>query len=444
MSRRRSNVAHGSRLHRVPVLGDPAVQSPLRRTSTRGDGQPSFVPDNLYVRDCVEVFDHQPVKDELLFEKAGPRERIFFDPARTKAAIVTCGGLCPGLNDVLRSVFLELYMNYGVRDVLGIRYGYQGLNPQVGVPPVLLSLENVEDIHREAGTVLGSSRGHQDPAVMVDFLVDQGINILFCVGGDGTQRGAHQIYAEANRRGLNIAVVGIPKTIDNDIAYCQQSFGLVTAVAESQKVLDCAHAEAKGVPYGIGLVKLMGREAGFITAIATLASQDVNFALVPELPFALEGEQGFLPVLRQRMLDRRHAVVVVAEGAGQDLFEQARRERDASGNIKFEDIGWFLKQNIVDYFAQHGPEVSVKYIDPSYIIRSVPANCEDSVLCDQFARHAVHAAMSGKTDVLIGHVSSEFVHVPIQLVSSEKRRMSLEGQLWSSVIAATGQPKQFV
>jgi 6-phosphofructokinase 1 len=412
-------------------------------TRTPGDGYPSFVPDELCVPDGVEFLDGQPARERKLFEKAGPRETIYFDPGQTTAAIVTCGGLCPGLNDVIRSVFLELHMNYGVRTVWGIRYGYQGLNPRVGVPPLRLVPEMVEDIHREAGTMLGSSRGNQDPAVMVDFLVRNKIDILFCVGGDGTQRGAHAICEEVARRGLKIAIIGIPKTIDNDIPYCDQSFGLVSAVAEAQKVLDCAHAESKGVPYGIGLVKLMGREAGFISAAATVASQDVNFTLVPELPFVLEGDGGFLAALHARILARRHAVIVVAEGAGQDLFAKARQDHDASGNIKFQDIGTFLKQEILDYFAQHGPEVSVKYIDPSYVIRSVPANCEDSILCDQFARYAVHAGMAGKTDLLIGHISSQFVHVPIEMVVREKRRMPLEGQLWSAVLSATGQPRQF-
>ncbi len=436
-------MTHGIETHRVPTLGNPSRLSPLQRTNVKGDGHPRFVPDNLLVRDCVEVMDGEPPRAEKMFEMAGPRERIFFDPAQTRAAIVTCGGLCPGLNDVIRSVFLELRMNYGVQDVLGIRYGYQGLNPQVGLPPLQLTLESVEDIHREAGTMLGSSRGNQDTRVMVDFLVHQRINILLCVGGDGTQRGSHAIFEEVTRRGLDISIVGIPKTIDNDIPFCEQSFGLVTAVAEAQKVLDCAHAESKGVPYGIGLVKLMGRDAGFIAAAATVASQDVNFTLVPELPFVLAGEQGFLPVLRNRMLARRHAVIAVAEGAGQDLFQGACAARDASGNAKFLDIGVFLKQMILDYFTEHGPEVSVKYIDPSYIIRSVPANCEDSILCDQFARHAVHAGMSGKTDVLIGHVSRQFVHVPIGLLASQRRRMPLEGPLWSAVLSATGQPREF-
>jgi 6-phosphofructokinase 1 len=400
---------------RCPSLGDAAFRSPLA-----GNGCSGCVPDDLWIRNSVET-----TAEDLLFEKAGPREKIYFDPLATKAAIVTCGGLCPGLNDVIRSVFLELAMNYGVREVVGIRYGYQGLNPQAGVPPVRLTPDMVESIHREGGTILGSSRGQQEPAVMVDFLQQQGINILFTVGGDGTQRGSLKIYEEIARRGLKIAIVGIPKTIDNDIPYC-----------------DGAHAESKGVPYGIGLVKVMGRDAGFIAAAATVASQDVNFALVPESSFALDGECGLLPLLRKRMIDRRHAVIVVAEGAGQELFQTHSLHRDASGNVKYEDIGPFLKQHILNYFTNHGPKVDVKYIDPSYIIRSVPANSDDSILCDRFARHAVHAAMAGKTGVLIGHLSSRFVHVPIAMLSGQKRRLPLDGDLWRAVLAATGQPRE--
>jgi len=379
----------------------------------------------------------------VLFEKAGARQQIFFHPAQAKAAIVTCGGLCPGLNNVIRSAFLELHKNYGVQQVLGIRHGYQGLNPQAGQPPLRLSMELVEDIHKEGGTILGTSRGAQDPAVTVDFLQAQGINLLFCVGGDGTQRGAHAVYEEVHRRGLAIAVVGIPKTIDNDIDYVSRTFGFTTAVEVAQKVIDCAHTEAKAAPYGIGLIKVMGRDAGGNAAVATLASQEVNFTLIPEVPFALGGERGFLAALRRRMLDRRHAVIVVAEGAGQDLFPAAQAQRDASGNVKHQDIGLFLKQEITDYFAAHGPKVDLKYIDPSYIIRSVPANSEDDILCDQYARRAVHAAMAGKTDLLVGHVSGSFVHVPIPMAVGRKRQVRVEGELWNCVLAATGQPGRF-
>lgn len=406
------------------------------------------MPERCFVRPAAEVVldtepPVRPPEEDLLFEKAGPRERIYFDPAKTRAAVATCGGLSPGLNNVIRSLYLELHKNYGVPEVLGIRYGYQGLNPQVGEAPVPLTMEYVEQIHERGGTVLGTSRGAQDAATMVDFLSGRGIDILFCVGGDGTQRGAHAIHEEIHRRGLPIAVVGIPKTIDNDIPYCDRTFGFTTAVEAAQQVIGCAHVEAKGARDGIGLIKLMGREAGFIAAAATLASQEVNFILIPEVPFILLGENGLLEALRRRMIERHHAVIVVAEGAGQYLFEEAGRQFDASGNVKLHDIGPFLKQQIVGYFDRHGPKVDLKYIDPSYIIRSLPANCEDDALCDEFARRAAHAGMAGKTGLMIGLISGKYVHVPLALVTGQKRCVDLEGEFWASALASTGQPRVF-
>ena len=436
-------MSNAPRIINVATLGEPARRSPLDRTSARGDGEAKFVSPQRYVRASVEVQLDAP-EEEFWLEKAGAREQIYFDPAQTKAAIVTCGGLCPGLNNVIRSVFLELHMNYHAQEVWGVRYGYQGLNPAVGEPPVPLTMELVERIHEDGGTLLGSSRGGQDTGLMVDFLVQRQINILLCVGGDGTQRGTHQVYEELQRRGLPIAVVGIPKTIDNDLHFCSPTFGFATAVDVAARTIAAAHVEAKGAPYGIGLVKLMGREAGFIAAAATVASQEVNFCLVPEIPFALEGPQGLLETLRRRMLDRKHAVIVIAEGAGQNLFTEENRQRDASGNVKLQDIGLLLKQQIETYFKKYGPPVSLKYIDPSYLIRSVPANSQDDILCDQFGRRAVHAAMAGKTDLLIGYVNNAFVHVPLAMAIGRQRRMNPEGELWTAVRAATGQPRRFV
>jgi len=425
---------------RVSTLGERRFRSPLQLSTLPGDDIGDFTPDDarLLVRaDFVSACDVRP---DLSFQKAGPRQHLFFDPATTTAAVVTCGGLCPGLNNVIRSVFFQLHHNYGVKRTLGIRYGYRGLNPANGVPPLRLTTEFVESIHKLGGTALGSSRGPEDPRVMVDFLASERIDLLFTVGGDGTQRGAHEIAAEARRRGLPLAVVGIPKTIDNDIPYVWVSFGYNTALDKAREVLDCAHAEAKGVPNGISLVKLMGRYSGSIAAGATLASQEVNFTLVPEIPFDLEGENGFLACLKRRILARGHAVIVVAEGAGQDLISGGEPGLDASGNLRLLDVGPILKQRITDYFAGEGISVAVRYFDPSYIIRSVPANTDDSLLCDRLARNAVHAAMAGKTDVVMGLWYNTFIHVPIPLALSEKKRLRQEGEVWCSVLAATGQP----
>src|SRR4051812_35893549 len=376
----------------------------------------------------------------LQFELAGPRARLFFDSKQTRAGIVTCGGLCPGLNNVIRSLFLELHYGYGVAEVLGFRGGYGGLDPANGTEPVKITPQFIDGIHQKGGTILGSSRGPVDIARAVENLIARGVDILFTVGGDGTQRGAHELFLEARKRGHALSVVGVPKTIDNDIGFVSRTFGFFSAVEEAARTLDCAHTEARSVPGGIGLVKLMGRHAGFITAGATVASQDVNFALIPEVPFKLEA---FLAALKQRMLSNSHAVIAVAEGAGQDLLEAEAGGRDASGNVKLKDIGLFLREKIETYLKAEGVPAVMRYFDPSYQVRSRPANCEDALLCDLFARYAVHAAMAGKTGLVIGFLHERFIHVPIELLATQTKRLDPESGWWRSVLAATGQPRHF-
>jgi 6-phosphofructokinase 1 len=422
----------------VSTLGQCRHRSPLPMSTVPGDGVGDFVPDDTRVLYDICYAAGQPPSD-LAFERAGARETLFFDPPQTRAAIVTCGGISPGLNNVIRTLFFELVRNYGVREVLGIRFGYQGLNPQEGKPPFTLTAKMVDEIHHMGGTLLGTSRGPQEPTTTVDFLREREIDILFCVGGDGTQRGAHQIAAEAARRRLPIAVVGVPKTIDNDISFCQPTFGFATAVTEADTVIDRAHTEAIGVLNGVGLVKLMGREAGFITAAATIASGHVNFALIPEVPFELDGDNGLLAKLERRLAAREHAVIVVAEGAGQNLLADHRSGRDASGNPTLGDIGAFLKKQIGEYFSRRKMPVSVRYFDPSYHIRSCPANTTDSLWCEQFARNAAHAAMAGKTDTFIGRVHGQYIHVPLAATTGQRKRLSPEDDVWTAVLAITGQ-----
>jgi len=385
-----------------------------------------------------------PAPDGLLFEVAGPRATLFFDPPRTRAAIVTCGGLCPGLNNVIRSLYMAMRYTYGVPEVLGFRGGYGGLDPRRAPEPLTLTPELVRDIHRMGGTLLGTSRGPVDVGVAIENLMRRGVDVLFAIGGDGSQRGAAALHEEAVRRGHSLSVVGIPKTIDNDIAYVSRTFGYLTAIGEAARVLECAHTEAHSVENGIALVKLMGRHAGFIAAGATVANQDVNFVLVPEIPFALDGPGGFLATLERRIRERRHAVVVVAEGAGQDLVHADTTARDASGNVKLADIGPFLRQRIEAHFAQAQMPAVVRYFDPSYMIRSRHADAEDAIICDFYARHAVHAAMAGKTGLMIGLVHDTFVHVPIDLLTNlPPKRIDPESVVWQAVLATTGQPARF-
>lgn len=416
----------------ITQLGEARYESPIAFSST-GD---FFTPSHVQWQGGVAP------DDLLLFEKAGPRKKLFFDPAQTRAAIVTCGGLCPGLNNVIRSVTRELIRGYGVKSVLGIRGGYRGLDPARGKPPIELTDEVVEDIHKEGGTMLGTSRGPVDMGIAVDFLIKQGVNILFTVGGDGTQRGGNALFEEAKKRGHALSVVGIPKTIDNDVLHVTRTFGFGTAVDEAARVINSAHTEARSVDNGVALVKLMGRHAGFIAAAATVASQDVNFCLVPELPFALEGPGGLFAALERRLEKKEHAVVIVAEGAGQELLGTSG-EKDASGNTKLQDIGLFLRDALNAHFKTKGIEMTMRYFDPSYQIRGCPANTEDALLCDRMGRHAVHAAMAGRTGLVISYLHGQFVHVPISVIAAGGKRLGLDGELWRAVLSSTGQPAKF-
>ncbi|MBM4259630.1 MAG: ATP-dependent 6-phosphofructokinase [Deltaproteobacteria bacterium] len=375
------------------------------------------------------------------FGLAGPRAQLFFDPTTITCGIVTCGGLCPGVNDVIRSVVHTLTFGYGVPRVLGFRYGYAGLAANSGYPPIALTLEAVSNIHTIGGTTLGSSRGPQDVSEMVDTLQRHQVSILFTIGGDGTLRGAAALSREIAQRKLPISIIGIPKTIDNDLGWTDRSFGFATAVEEATTAIDAAHTEAHGAWNGIGLVKLMGRHSGFIAAHASLANSDVNFCLIPEVRFALEGKDGFLDLLMQRLERRHHAVIVVAEGAGQELLQDpAKQERDASGNLRLKDIGIFLRDEVTRFLQARHLDFSIKYIDPSYIIRSLPANAVDSEFCLILGQHAVHAGMAGYTDMVIGYWNRHFTQVPISLAVARRKQLDPEGPEWQSVLQATGQP----
>jgi len=373
------------------------------------------------------------------FEPAGPRSRIFHDPGATRAGIVTCGGLCPGINDVIKAIVQTLFFAYGVERVEGFRYGYRGLIPAHQHDPVSLDPDVVDSIHENGGSILGSSRGQQDIETMVDTLQNRGVNILFTIGGDGTQQGALAIAKTARARALPLSVVGVPKTVDNDLGFTERTFGFETAVYAAGAVIGSAHDEAKGALNGVSLVRLFGRDSGFIAASATLANSVVNFCLIPEVPFELDGPRGFLPALERRLGEKQHAVVVVAEGAGQDHFRDLPDRFDASGNLLHDDIGLFLRDRICEYLARRGIDHVLRYFDPSYLIRSVPARGTDAVYCLHLAENAVHAAMAGRTGMVAGSWHDRFVHVPIELATRARRKVDPGSQLWRSVVGVTRQ-----
>jgi 6-phosphofructokinase 1 len=431
----------------IPTLGEPKVQSPIKKyplVERLGRVlEKSFVPE----ADRVMVYDSldyaaclaQGAKP-LTLEAAGPRSQIYFDPSKVHCAIATCGGLCPGTNDVIRALVLELYHIYGVRHIFGVRYGFQGFIPKYGHDLMDLTPEAVANIHIFGGTVLSTSRGPQDTGEIVDALDRINIRILFLIGGDGTLRAATEICKEIARRELRIGVIVIPKTIDNDIPLVSRSFGFDTAVEVATEAIHAAHTEAIGSPNGIGLVKLMGRFSGFIAATATLALREVNYVLIPEADFDLDGEYGLLANLETRLQERRHALIVVAEGAGERYFTEENRERDPSGNLKPGNIGHFLQDEIKNYFKRRQMEINLKYIDPSYLIRSRPANYNDRIYCGFLGQNAVHAGMAGKTAMLVSRWHSHYVHIPIQAAVGKRKDVELDSPLWRSVIESTGQP----
>jgi len=431
----------------VKSLGPCRIDSPLkslvesRRTTVHYVAED----DRVLFHDTVGLVTATGLSPDQLpgFEPAGPRRKIFFEPAKLRVGIVTCGGLCPGINDVIRGIVMELSFHYGVQKIHGFRNGFQGFIPKYGHDVLDLTPDIVTEIDEGGGTVLGTSRGGQDPGEIVDCLERMNIRILFVIGGDGTLRGAMDIARVIAERGLAIAVVGVPKTIDNDIPYVDQSFGFQTAFGEATRSIRAAHVEAKASPNGVGLVRLMGRHSGFIACYAALAEPDANYVLIPEVPFALDGPGGLLDHLLERVRLRGHAVIVVAEGAGQDLCGDGRDARDASGNVKLDDIGLFLKDRIARHFATAGQDISLKYIDPSYNIRSVAANPYDSVYCLRLAQNAVHAALAGRTECVVGRWHGRFVHIPMPLAVSHRNEVAPDGDLWLAVLEATGQPRVF-
>ena len=434
----------------VENLGECKVKSPIELALEHGNFRATYARDSSFIRSRVNVYDYKKeieseanLKSDFM-EKAGPREYIYFNPSHVTAGICTCGGLCPGLNDVIRAVVRCLWNRYGVRRIKGIRFGYKGFFDQEGFEPIDLNPDNVDTIHKIGGTFLGTSRGGGDRITeIVDSIKRKGINMMFIIGGDGTQRGSLDIANEIERRGLKVAVVGIPKTVDNDLQFIDRSFGFETAVQKATQAVNSIHMEAHSQVNGIGLVKLMGRESGFIATATALASHETNFCLIPEVPFDMDGPNGLLAHLEERLKKRHHAVIVVAEGAGQELLSSTN-QTDASGNKKLADIGIFIRDKIAEYFAEKKIHINLKYIDPGYEVRAAVTTANDSIYCERLGNNAVHAAMAGKTKLVIGLVHDKYVHIPISMATLKRNVVDPESSLWRDCLDATLQPVYMV
>ncbi|XP_031263080.1 ATP-dependent 6-phosphofructokinase 3-like isoform X1 [Pistacia vera] len=431
-------------LQDVPHLSDyipdlPTYCNPLQDNPAYSVVKQYFV----HVDDTVpqKIVVHKNSPRGIHFRRAGPRQKVYFESDEVHACIVTCGGLCPGLNTVIREIVCGLYHMYGVKKVLGIDGGYRGFYAKNTIP---LTPKVVNDIHKRGGTVLGTSRGGHDTAKIVDSIQDRGINQVYIIGGDGTLKGASVIYEEVRKRGLKVAVVGIPKTIDNDIPVIDRSFGFDTAVEEAQRAINAAHVEAESIENGIGVVKLMGRYSGFIAMYATLASRDVECCLIPESPFYLEGEGGLFEYIEKRVKEDGHMVIVIAEGAGQDLVSESTSsmsQQDASGNKALQDVGLWISQKIKDHFSkQKKMVINLKYIDPTYMIRAIRSNASDNVYCTLLAQSAVHGAMAGYTGYTSGLVNGRQTYIPFYRINEKQNKVVITDRMWARLLSSTNQP----
>ncbi|PIN05038.1 Pyrophosphate-dependent phosphofructo-1-kinase [Handroanthus impetiginosus] len=430
-------------LEDVPHLTDflpdlPSYPNPLKKSQAYAVVKTFVSPEDVVAQKIVVQKDSPR---GIHFRRAGPREKVYFKSEEVRACIVTCGGLCPGINTVIREIVCGLSNMYGVNEILGIQGGYRGFYSK---NTISLTPKSVNDIHKRGGTFLQTSRGGHDTNKIVDNIQDRGINQVYIIGGDGTQKGAAAISKEVERRGLKVAVAGIPKTIDNDIAVIDKSFGFDTAVEEAQRAINAAHVEVESVENGVGIVKLMGRYSGFIAMHATLASRDVDCCLIPESPFYLEGQGGLFEFVEQRLKENGHIVIVLAEGAGQEYVAQsfhAADEKDASGNRLLLDVGLWLTQKIKDHFTNvRKMAINMKYIDPTYMIRAIPSNASDNIYCTLLAQSAVHGAMAGYTGFTVGPVNSRHAYIPISQVTETQNTVKLTDRMWARLLASTNQP----
>ncbi|XVF34956.1 hypothetical protein REPUB_Repub18cG0102700 [Reevesia pubescens] len=431
-------------LEDVPHLSDYIPDLPTYPNPLEGNPAYSVVKQYfVHVDDSVpqKVVVHRDGPRGIHFRRAGPREKVYFESDEVHACIVTCGGLCPGLNTVIREIVCSLYHMYGVKKVLGIDGGYRGFYAK---NTVQLDPKVVNDIHKRGGTILGTSRGGHDTSKIVDSIQDRGINQVYIIGGDGTLRGAAVIFEEVRRRGLKVSVAGIPKTIDNDIPVIDRSFGFDTAVEEAQRAINAAHVESESMENCIGLVKLMGRYSGFIAMYATLASRDVDCCLIPESPFYLEGPGGLFEYIERRLKEDGHMVIVIAEGAGQELLFEGMplmTQSDASGNKLLPDVGLWISQRIKDYFSkQRKMPINLKYIDPTYMIRAIPSNASDNVYCTLLAQSVVHGAMAGYTGFTSGLVNTRQTYIPFNQIIEKQNKVVITDRMWARLLSSTNQP----
>jgi len=397
-------------------------------------------PDELVMGHIITNDSKQAARDSETANgcfRANATRHIYWDPKDVRAAIVTCGGLCPGLNSVVRELTDCLYNEYGVKDILGMRGGYHGLSNPEELTPMYLTPKIVNEIHMKGGSVLMAGRGGNDCIRIVDKLKERDINMLFVVGGDGTQSGAHALFLEARKRKMPISIVGVPKSIDNDVMYFDKTFGFESAVAEAVSVIRGSFVEATSANRAVSIVKLMGRDAGFVSMYAAVASNLVDLCLIPEVDVKL---QDVLAYVDKVLAQKGYMVVAVAEGAGQNFVES--EGVDPTGHTKYGDVGVFLRDAINEHLKRSDDGGRSFYFDPSYMIRAVPANPIDHIFCSRLSRDAVHTAMRGYTGVCVGPIHNIIIIMPMNNIASRQKTVNVHRNMWQVCVHQSGMPQQ--
>ena len=329
-----------------------------------------------------------------------------------RIGILTGGGDCPGLNAVIRAVVRRAERGFG-DEVIGFRDGWLGVVEDDTTP---LDVEACRGLLPRGGTVLGSSRlqpfGLEDGVERARSTIERhGLGGLVVVGGEGTLSCAHRLHAEG------FPVVGVPKTIDNDVGGTEMTFGFETAVEIATEAIDRLHTTAESHDR-VMVVEVMGRHVGHIAAWSGMAG-GATLTLVPEEPFDIE--EVCEGVRRRHDRGRYASVVVVAEGARPkpDTIPMPDEEVDRFGHVRLGGIGNLVAAEIE---SRTGFETRVTIL--GYVQRGGTPTAFDRVLASRFGVAAVDAVHDGGFGMMTALVGGDIVLVPLADAVGDLKRLS--------------------
>lgn len=439
-----------------------------------------------------------PAAWNLTMPEAGPRRYVSYPQKnQLKVGILVSGGIAPGINAVISGIIArhhayqawsqKINKNYAL-EILGYSEALKGLL-HAGRPAVPLDLKTVREAVNHGGSILPTARADElldleDPKQrdgaldkVTSRLINQQIDILYIIGGDGSMRAAHAISCRARRNPINeLSVIGIPKTMDNDILWVWQSFGFLSAVEFAKQAILQLHTEVMSNPR-LCVIQLFGSDSGFVVSHAALASGVCDAVLIPEVNFTLKQLSGYI---RYRLQDRPHSdkpyggIVALAETAipldWREYVSATAEVADGSEKViltpeelraieTFESHGRRVHGQTPDALRSGGLRLVSQILqreirklgdrwssyrvftnEPRHLIRSIEPSVSDVIFAQRLGTLAVDNAMAGYHDFMISQWLTEYVLVPLKLVVLGRKRVPEHGIFWKSVRASTGQP----